>query len=70
MSVSRATAERTQAEREVCAAGAATRYRPADAVLPPEEAPDVESWLPVYCLFGTLLVFFALGGFWIWHFAR
>ncbi len=38
---------------------------------PAEPEPrDTETYLSVYFLVGTLLVFFLTGGFWIWHFAR
>ena len=47
----------------------ADRVRPASATAEPEPR-DTETYLSVYFLVGTLLVFFLTGGFWIWHFAR
>ena len=72
MSVSQPTLEAVPAPQEAFTAdtAAATLSRSVEVAPDVSEAPDVESWLPVYCLFGTLLVFFVLGGFWIWHFAR
>ncbi|HEY7065639.1 MAG TPA: hypothetical protein VII06_29460 [Chloroflexota bacterium] len=51
------------------AATDADQIRPARATAEPEPR-DTETYLSVYFLVGTLLVFFLTGGFWIWHFAR
>jgi hypothetical protein len=47
----------------------AGRVRPARTTAE-SETRDLDSYLSVYFLGGTLLVFFLTGGFWIWHFAR
>jgi len=64
----------TRAQRAVVqppyrAATEADQVRPARATAEPKPR-DTETYLSVYFLVGTLLVFFLTGGFWIWHFAR
>jgi hypothetical protein len=62
-------AHRLLADPPDAVATAAGRVGPASTTAEPAIG-DAESYLSVYFLVGTLLLFFLTGGFWIWHFAR